>query len=151
LNGAHFHLPPLRERSDLPWLVARLLEAGGTPSPAVAPDAMEWLKAWHWPGNLRELANVLAVARAVCSGGYIRLADLPDELLAAARGAARPAGGLADPHGLPAEAQLLLQYLRAAHWNVSVVARQMGVARMTLYRRMKRWGLQSPRGGDGPA
>jgi transcriptional regulator of acetoin/glycerol metabolism len=45
---------------------------------------------------------------------------------------------------LPADAQLLVQYLRAAQWNVSAVARQLGVARMTLYRRMKRWGIESP-------
>jgi transcriptional regulator of acetoin/glycerol metabolism len=42
------------------------------------------------------------------------------------------------------EAQLLLQYLRAARWNVSAVAHQMGLSRMTLYRRMKRWGIRSP-------
>ncbi|EHR73553.1 transcriptional activator of acetoin/glycerol metabolism [Burkholderiales bacterium JOSHI_001] len=146
LNGAHFHLPALRERSDLPWLVDRLLQAGGTPAPAVAPDAMDWLKAWHWPGNLREMANALEVARAVCSGGYIRAADLPDELVAAARAALHHPGGpvAGGDTALPAEALLLLQYLRAAHWNVSVVARQLGLARMTLYRRMKRWGLQSP-------
>jgi transcriptional regulator of acetoin/glycerol metabolism len=144
LNGAHFQLPPLRERSDLPWLVGRLLARGPQPAPAVAPEAMAWLKAWHWPGNLRELHNVLEVARAVCSGGYIRAADLPDDIVSAARSAAAlpPAGDALA--ALPPEAQLLLQYLRAAHWNVSVVARQLGVARMTLYRRMKRWGLHSP-------
>ena len=42
------------------------------------------------------------------------------------------------------EAALLLQYLRAAQWNVSGVARQLGVSRMTLYRRMKRMGIESP-------
>ncbi|MNU07405.1 Acetoin catabolism regulatory protein [compost metagenome] len=45
---------------------------------------------------------------------------------------------------LPPEAQLLIQYLRAARWNHSAVARQMGISRMTLYRRMQRFGIQSP-------
>ncbi|HXF47032.1 MAG TPA: sigma-54-dependent Fis family transcriptional regulator [Burkholderiaceae bacterium] len=141
LTGAHFHLPPLRERNDFEWLVQRLLAAlGGEGTPTLAPEAMDWLRAWHWPGNLRELRNALEYASAVCSGGYIRISDLPDYLLAAARAA--PARGA--PTMLPAEAQLLLQYLRAARWNVSVVARQLGVARMTLYRRMKRWGIEKP-------
>jgi transcriptional regulator of acetoin/glycerol metabolism len=71
----------------------------------------------------------------MCRGGVIGVQDLPDSLLGAAR---------AGVTGQPAEAQLLLQYLRAAQWNVSAVAHQMGVSRMTLYRRMKRFGIVSP-------
>jgi transcriptional regulator of acetoin/glycerol metabolism len=81
------------------------------------------------------LHNALAYASAVCTGGLIELADLPDTLHAAHD----------DPHGaLPADAQLLVQYLRAAQWNVTAVARQLGLARMTLYRRMKRWRIEPP-------
>lgn len=142
LNGAHVALPPLRERSDFAWLVQRMLDDGAGAAPTLAPETLEWLHAWRWPGNLRELHNVLAYARAVCEGGYIQLADLPDGLLDAARAAA---GEHADQlAALPADAQLLMQYLRAARWNVSAVARQLGVARMTLYRRMKRWGIEAP-------
>jgi sigma-54 dependent transcriptional regulator, acetoin dehydrogenase operon transcriptional activator AcoR len=155
LNGAHIALPPLRERQDLPWLVRRMLREAtpaGQPVPALAPEVTEWLAAWRWPGNLRELRNVIEYARAVCSGGYIQLADLPDALQAAARQQAHASPTQPGPHGphgpLPAEAQLLLQYLRAAHWNVAAVARQLGVARMTLYRRMKRWGIE-PGGRSG--
>jgi transcriptional regulator of acetoin/glycerol metabolism len=69
--------------------------------------------------------------------GVIGLAELPDALLARGDTAgATPA--------LPPEGQLLLQYLRAARWNVSAVAHQLGVARMTVYRRMRRWGIQEP-------
>jgi transcriptional regulator of acetoin/glycerol metabolism len=155
LNGAHLRLPPLRERSDLDWLLARLLRQAtpaGQAVPALSPEAAQWLHAWHWPGNLRELRNVVEYACAVCSGGYIQLGDLPDALLAALQ-AALPAqaaapGALAtapaEAPPLPPEAQLLQQYLRAAQWNVSTVARQLGVARMTLYRRMKRWGIEAP-------
>jgi sigma-54 dependent transcriptional regulator, acetoin dehydrogenase operon transcriptional activator AcoR len=52
----------------------------------------------------------------------------------------------------PPEAVLLLQYLRAAQWNVSAVARQLGLSRMTLYRRMHRFGIISPnqQSGDDP-
>ncbi len=159
LNGAHLRLPPLRERRDLDWLLARLLRQAtpaGQAVPALSPEAAQWLHAWHWPGNLRELRNVVEYACAVCSGGYIQLGDLPDALLAALQAAppapaaapgamaGPPVGAPADAALLPPQAQLLLQYLRAAQWNVSTVARQLGVARMTLYRRMKRWGLEAP-------
>jgi transcriptional regulator of acetoin/glycerol metabolism len=74
----------------------------------------------------------------VAAAARIGLAELPDALLV--RSAAQPALPT-----LPAEAQLLRQYLRAARRNISAVAHQMGVTRMTIYRRMKRWGLQEPR------
>ena len=63
-------------------------------------------------------------------------------------GVAPPAAGTAAARMPPsAEGQLLLQYLRAAHWNVSAVARKLGIARMTIYRRMKRWGIEAPKHG----
>jgi transcriptional regulator of acetoin/glycerol metabolism len=137
LAGAHLELPPLRARHDLPWLVQKMLRA--QPQPVqLSAEAEHCLRHHPWPGNLRELRNVLDFAAAMAAGsGVIGLAELPDALLA--RSAAQPALPT-----LPAEAQLLLQYLRAARWNISAVAHQMGVTRMTIYRRMKRWGLQEP-------
>jgi sigma-54 dependent transcriptional regulator, acetoin dehydrogenase operon transcriptional activator AcoR len=134
LAGAHLALPPLRQRRDLPWMVQKMLREKAPPAMLVG-DAEEALLAYAWPGNLRELRNVIEFAHAMCHGGVIGLADLPDTLAAAGRAA---------PSGQPPEAQLLLQYLRAAQWNVSAVAHQLGLSRMTLYRRMKRWGIRSP-------
>ena len=92
----------------------------------------------QWPGNLPELNNVLDYAAAMAAGsGGIGLAELPDTLLA--RGPAHAAPPTPSPEG-----QLLLQYLRAARWNVSAVAHQLGIARKTVYRRMKRWGIREP-------
>ena len=139
LAGAVIVLPPLRERHDLAWLVQTML-ASHAPPPLLAADAEAWLRAHRWPGNLRELRNVLDYAAAMCRDGRITAADLPDALLAGAE----PAHA-----GLPPEAQLLLQYLRAARWNVSAVAHQMGLSRMTLYRRMKRWHIEPPNRRDG--
>jgi transcriptional regulator of acetoin/glycerol metabolism len=153
LAGAHLRLPPLRERRDLPWLLQSLLRQGDAAA-QLAPEAEALLRAWHWPGNLRELHNVIEFARAVCRDGVIRLHDLPDHLLAAV---GEPAGGPPSatptaPATLPAEARLLLQYLRAARWNVSAVAHQTGLSRMTIYRRMKRWGIEklAPTGAGAP-
>ena len=92
----------------------------------------------QWPGNLRELNNVLDYAAAMAAGsGGIGLAELPDTLLA------RDSAHAATPT-LPPQAQRLLQDLRAARWNVSAVAHQLGVARMTVYRRTQRWGIREP-------
>ena len=144
INGAHFHLPPLRERSDLGVMIDRLLAQAG-PAVALHPAARARLLAHRWPGNLRELRNALDYARSVCSHGTVQPGDLPDALLAAVPAAlagppvAAPAGG---------DAAALLQALRAAHWNVSAAARALGCSRMTLYRRMQRLGIRSPNALD---
>ena len=162
LNGAQISLPPLRERRDRDWVIQRLLDAGArtegqTVTPQLSAAARARLHAHHWPGNLRELRNVLDFARAVCSGGCIDLEDLPDNLVG--RAAAAPAPVNRPPSVWqsigehPPEAVLLLQYLRAAQWNVTAVARQLGLSRMTLYRRMHRFGIVSPnqQSDGGPA
>jgi transcriptional regulator of acetoin/glycerol metabolism len=144
LAGAHLVLPPLRQRRDLPWLVHKLLREAGH-RVQLGPDAEPWLRAHHWPGNLRELKNVIDYASAMAGdGGVIGVADLPDGLLSAARPAVPPDAPAPGAASLPAEGLLLLQYLRAARWNISAVAHQLGVARMTVYRRMKRWGIREP-------
>ena len=86
LNGAQITLPPLRERRDMDWVIQRLLDAGARAdgqavTPQLSAAARARLHAHHWPGNLRELRNVLDFARAVCSGGCIDLEDLPDNLM----------------------------------------------------------------------
>jgi sigma-54 dependent transcriptional regulator, acetoin dehydrogenase operon transcriptional activator AcoR len=141
LAGAQFSLPPLRQRRDLAWLAHRILNEHPSP-PRLAPEAEAWLRAYPWPGNLREMRNVMAYACAMAGeDAVIGLAELPDALVGCDAAAAAPAAG---SPSLPAEAQLLLQYLRAAGWSVSAVAHQLGVARMTVYRRMQRWGIRQP-------
>ncbi|MGO4306437.1 sigma-54-dependent Fis family transcriptional regulator [Cupriavidus sp. RAF12] len=157
LNGARFTLPPLRERRDLDWMVDKLL---GDPAVMLSPAARVQMHRHRWPGNLRELRNVLEYARAVCRDGCIDLPDLPDgfagpaPVLAdpgespAATAPAQPRQPAFDPHHLPPEGMLLMQYLRASGWNLSAVARQIGISRMTLYRRMARYGIASPNQRD---
>ena len=134
LKGAHIELPPLRERSDLGAMITRLL--GGR---SLTTAALQRLLVHPWPGNLRELRNVLDYAASLCGEGPIDLDDLPE--LQAARLPARAEAAESTSDGGP---QALLQALRAAQWNVSAVARAMGLSRMTLYRRMKRAGIVPP-------
>ena len=149
LNGALFTLPPLRERQDLDWLIDRLLADATRPAapPRLTSDARAALHRHRWPGNLRELHNAIDYARTVCNDGVVRLDDLPDALTVGRRETAAPTSTEATPGE---EADRLLQALRAARWNVSAVARTLGCSRMTLYRRMKRFGIVSPLEGGHP-
>ena len=142
LNGAQVELPALRARSDLAAMISRLL--GGR---TLQPEARARLLAHPWPGNLRELRNVLDFAMSVCPEGPIGLDDLP-ELRSVAAPVSPPLASAGDAQGPgrtpePAD-EALHRALRAAQWNVSEVARAMGLARMTLYRRMKRAGIVPP-------
>lgn len=139
LQGARISLPALRSRCDVDWLIDKML-AGKVRLAAAARHA---LHQHSWPGNLRELNNALGYALAMCDGECIETADLPDEIAQTAPEMRVEAYSLTSP-GLPEEGQRLMASLRAAHWNHSAVARQMGISRMTLYRRMQRYGIQSP-------
>jgi len=135
LKGAHIELPALRERSDLGAMVTRLL--GGR---VLTPAALQRLMAHRWPGNLRELRNVLDYAMSICPHGPIDLDDLPE-----LQDLRLPVHASAAQADLPeSAAPALLQALRDAQWNVSAVARAMGLSRMTLYRRMKRAAIVAP-------
>jgi len=161
LNGARLVLPPLRERSDLDWLVQKLLAVPETGSGfTISEAAREQLHRHRWPGNLRELRNALAYARAVCSHQHIEADDLPEGIgdtavqtvaeVASSNPAAHPAH-VSQGNTLSAEGIVLMQHLRASGWNLSAVAREMGISRMTLYRRMARYGIQSPNRSDAKA
>jgi sigma-54 dependent transcriptional regulator, acetoin dehydrogenase operon transcriptional activator AcoR len=141
LKGAHIELPPLRERSDLAAMITRLLG-----SRSLTPRAFQRLLAHAWPGNLRELRNALDYAASICSAGAIDLDDLPELQSTRLPARSTPPDQQPSPEGPDA----LLQALRSAQWNVSAVARQMGLARMTLYRRMKRAGIVPPNRQDPP-
>jgi transcriptional regulator of acetoin/glycerol metabolism len=135
LNGAHFSLPPLRARADRGQMMQRMLGER-----TLSPDARAQLLAHAWPGNLRELKNVLEYACSMRESGEIGCDDLPLLQHAPAPALAPPADARADS----ADTQDLRRRLQAAHWNVSAVARAMQLSRMTLYRRMQRAGIVPP-------
>lgn len=144
LNGAHITLPPLRERADLSAMIDRLL-----PGRTLSPEARQRLLAHHWPGNLRELRNVLDYACSMGRHDPIGLDDLPDLLVLPGRDGCRQGMSEGAEQPLATGVQVaLLQALRQAQWNVSAVARDLEVSRMTLYRRMKRWGIVAPHRQD---
>ena len=135
-------LPPLRERpEDLPALCEKILqrlahEAGKRP-PELGQDALRRLSAHPFPGNVRELENVLTRAFVLAAGPKIRAEELD---LGGKRAPAPRARSRRDFE--TDEKDRILAALRAARWNVSVVSRSLGIPRNTLYRKLARYGLE---------
>jgi transcriptional regulator of acetoin/glycerol metabolism len=149
LSGAHFTLPPIRVRKDLSWIIDRVLALHGTkssaqPAPTIDDESRALLLAHSWPGNLRELRNVIEFASAVCRDNQITLIDLPEYLSVLPNEARLMANSFHDLSLNNSEASELINQLRAARWNITATANAMGISRMTLYRRMKRYGIEHP-------
>ncbi len=148
LNGLELRLPALRERSDRLLLIRSLLaaESDGV-SVRVAEDALMALNTYSWPGNIRQLRNVLRTAVALCDEQCIRLENLPAEITGLKphdpmwRSVAIPSdmamGGLAH-----AEREALLRQLERHGWNITNTAAHLGFSRNTLYRKMRKHGIQ---------
>ncbi|WP_374440618.1 sigma-54-dependent Fis family transcriptional regulator [Pseudomonas panipatensis] len=142
LNGLVLQLPALREREDKPQLLDQLLaeEAKGRRI-LFDEEARQALLAYAWPGNVRQLRNVLRTLAALCEDGRVRLADLPADIRRAA--APRPVSEPEAPVDrlLDAERGALLAVLEAQRWHMSRTAQQLGISRNTLYRKLRRHGL----------
>jgi len=159
LNGITLELPALRDRADKERVIHHALgaeTANGRPA-AIERDGLQRLLAYPWPGNIRELRNVIRTALAICDGGVIRRVDLPREIREAETVQIAPAAP--QPHALAtnavtlakgpgsgnplhvAERAALLSVIEDCHGNMTRVAMQLGMSRNTLYRRIKRHGI----------
>jgi two-component system response regulator AtoC len=157
-------MPPLRERTDdIPFLVDHLLakhgERLGRPRPVVARDVYSMLNLYPWPGNIRELENVIERALVLDRDGVVGLDDLPERLRAPAHqgrfGRLRlelPDEGISLEE---VERDLLLAALEKHGWNQTKAAAYLDITRSTLLYRMHKFGLErdrdeSPREADEP-
>jgi DNA-binding NtrC family response regulator len=150
VNVINIELPSLCERiSDIPLLARHFLDKIRRESGKRAADftepAMAALQAYRWPGNVRELQNV--VERGVLLGkqDVIGLEDLPPGVAAGSPIAVDPIGNrsLKQAMVMP-ERQMILEVLEAHRWNRFATAEALGINRTTLYKKMKRLGLESP-------
>ena len=150
INGITVTLPPLRDRSDATVLIRRLLAAEGGRDLDVDEAVMERLRALPWPGNLRQLRNVLRAMIALSDRRRLRIDDLPPELLgtpAAPRGvdaAAEGRGSRGADVLDQAEREAIREVLDACGWKMVDAARELGVSRKTLYRKLRKHGLSRP-------
>lgn len=145
LNGARFDIPPLRERKDKLALINTLLdnECRRTGEYLELSDcALERLLTYSWPGNLRQLHHVLRYACAVCKGTIISVNDLPEAL-----GVCAPMNAPEAVSGNP-ERQALIDALVRNRWKPVLAAREMGISRATLYRKVNQHGIKMPGKGS---
>ncbi|MGG2397980.1 sigma-54-dependent Fis family transcriptional regulator [Pseudomonas sp. SH1-B] len=145
LNGMPLALPALRERADRGELIDSLLLGYG--HLRLSEAARQRLLEHPWPGNIRQLSSCLRYAAALAEDGYIDLDCLPADVQqtcqfvesVAPGGAGHLASQLEND-----EARHLQTALRQHRWNISAVATAFGVARSTLYRKMKKYGIVQP-------
>ncbi|MET0341282.1 MAG: sigma 54-interacting transcriptional regulator, partial [Polyangiales bacterium] len=138
-------LPALRERHDDIVPIAEAIlkqraEALGEAPAQLAPDAVRALLSYGWPGNVRELQNVLLRASVMARAGAIGADDL--DLPSGAPRVTTPRTPRSRDEFHRREAERLLSALSAERWNVSKVAKNLGMPRNTLYRKLARYGIQ---------
>ena len=127
-------LPELAlHRSHLPSLVRTIVAEIAEPAPRFSPAVWDVLTSWHWPGNLAELHNTVALLARRAGGGAVEIGDLPAELRA-------PRGPMSLLES--AERKAVSDALQAAGGNRSHAAQALGIGRNTLYRKMREFGLE---------
>ena len=152
IAGITLELPSLHERQDKRQLIHAILREECTEGELadIAEDAFERLLAYGWPGNIRQLRNVLRTATALCSNNIIRLSNLPQEIVDPEECAiSARVGGFAtnSPERAPgaalqsAERTALLQALAQQGGNVTSTACALGLSRNTLYRKIRKHGI----------
>lgn len=143
INVMSLELPPLRERQgDIELLVDHFLGDDWH----IEDDALQALNRYDWPGNVRQLINVLERAKILADEDVIRLKDLPKEVILGSAGSAKSLA----PAAFPAEStddlhlfqkQKVLAVLQREAFNKAKAARALGISRRKLYRLLEKYGL----------
>jgi len=149
INVINIHLPPLRDRiTDIPLLarhfLGRICEETGKIVDGISEEAMSVLRAYHWPGNVRELQNVIERAVLLGKNPEVMTDDLPHDLAIAAPVVPRASGRTLKQALEGPERQIIMETLQQHNWNRNETAAQLGINRTTLYKKMKRLGLETP-------
>jgi len=145
LNVVRIQLPPLRRRrEDIPLLVEHFIRSFNLKKEkhitGVTGEVMDLLMGYEFPGNVRELENIVEHAFVLCHSTQIGLEHLPRELAGPVRSRADEAGGATDPLGR-AEARTIREMLGRMDGHRGRTARALGIHPTTLWRKMKRLGI----------
>lgn len=167
INGFQIDLAPLRDRpEDIEPLVRHLLtDVGGTTSPELEPAALEALRSYSWPGNVRQLKNCLERAVILSNNGRITISELPPEVVRPSAPATvfptsvfQPAAAADFSAGISqqgssagssptslrdVERQQILAALEQTGWHRGKTAEILGISPSTLYRRLRDYNLES--------
>ncbi len=145
INVVAIEMPPLRDRaSDIPLLASHFLRKAVAQAPrevtGFSEAAMATLCAHAWPGNVRELQHSIERAVFLGRGSLIDAADLPAAVLAGGQHAGAATSPLKEALASP-ERQLILEALERSGWRRDLAARSLGINRTTLYKKLRRLGL----------
>ncbi|MGA8178409.1 MAG: sigma 54-interacting transcriptional regulator [Desulfobacterales bacterium] len=147
INVFPLHCPTLSERmEDLPFIVQSFIRHNSIQSNkkilGLTPEAMEILLTYHWPGNVRELRNAIEYAFVLCPGGAIGKQHLPPKIV-------KTTGLVSHPvdcyQHVSHDREKFLKVLQQAGGNQSEAARILGVSRVTIWKRMKKYGIDPAR------
>jgi DNA-binding NtrC family response regulator len=144
LNVVNLHIPPLSQRrEDIPLLAQHFLDRAapvmGKPVRGISEEALALLKAYDFPGNVRELENIIERGVALCLGDTLEAAHLPDDLRDLSIRAFRRRDGKVIPLE-EQERDYILWVLEEAHGNQTLAAQMLGIDRVSLWRKLKKYG-----------
>lgn len=157
INASHVHLPPLRDRrDDIPRIVRHAVSkfseevAPGRPAPGISDAALMRLTSFSWPGNVRQLLNIVqnmvVTALGESEGGTLPTLEtrhIPDEIRAEQEDAPEPGGGsLAGASLEQLEKRAIRETLRLTGGNREQAAKLLGIGERTLYRKLKEFNLR---------
>ena len=154
VNVVRIELPPLRQRKeDIPLLLSGFVEKfnllHGRNIQGVSSEALSLLMAHDWPGNIRELENAVERAFVMCGDGLIGIGHLPDEITSSKTFQSMDASNLTAHHLL--DVRMITAALERNGYSRTAAARELGIHKSTLFRRMKRLGMPLPaRDGRSP-
>jgi DNA-binding NtrC family response regulator len=151
VNVIQIRVPPLwARREDVPLLAAHFLEAcskrSGKAIEGIAPEAMERLMQYEWPGNVREVKNAMERGLAYASGPFISVQDLPEAILTATERQGRFSSYLEwrEQTLERPEKEFLEKAIQEQEGNLTLAAKALGIHRSTLYRLLRKHHLLSP-------
>lgn len=144
INVILLKVPALRERKDdIPLLadhfLAHFAQTNHKAIRSITPEAMKRLQAYHWPGNIRELRNVIERAVVLANKPLIDILQIPDDLVSS--GVFSPAlnGNRNESNLAQVEKSVIEQTLQSHRGNKSLVAKKLGISRRTLYRKIEEY------------
>jgi len=138
--------PPLTERrDDIPAIVQHFIRQNAKNSNkrilGMTPEAMDQLVNYNWPGNIRELRNTIDYSFVLCPGGGIGIKHLPNKIVAKTSDNDTGQNNILIKQD---EGDRLRKILQQVNWNQSEAARKLGVSRVTIWKRINKYGIKRP-------
>ncbi|MBT9537196.1 MAG: sigma 54-interacting transcriptional regulator [Nitrospirae bacterium] len=140
VNVIPIYTPPLREREeDLPILISHFLKQINLINQrniqGITPEALGAMKAYRWPGNVRQLISALEYAAITCQNGIIGISNLPESILQTEE--------KSDSQGKNYKNRdYIISALSKHNWNKTITAKQLGISRVTLWKMIKELNIE---------